>query len=62
MSFARAASSSLRAASARSVARQTAYIPRRGYADAASDTLKLSLVLPHQVLIRLILDINANIL
>ncbi|KAF8608695.1 epsilon subunit of F1F0-ATP synthase N-terminal domain-containing protein [Ceratobasidium sp. AG-I] len=48
MSFARAASSSLRAASARSVARQTAFIQRRGYADATNDTLKLSLVLPHQ--------------
>ncbi|KAG8709670.1 delta subunit of the central stalk of mitochondrial F1F0 ATP synthase, atp16 [Ceratobasidium sp. 395] len=46
--FARTAASSLRAASARSVARQTTFIQRRGYADTTSDTLKLSLVLPHQ--------------
>ncbi|QRV79437.1 ATP synthase subunit delta, mitochondrial [Ceratobasidium sp. AG-Ba] len=46
--FARAAVSSLRAASNRSAVRQTAFVQRRGYADAASDTLKLSLVLPHQ--------------
>ncbi|CAE7226087.1 unnamed protein product [Rhizoctonia solani] len=46
--FVRTAASSIRAATARNVVRQTAYIQRRGYADAASDTLKLSLVLPHQ--------------
>ncbi|QRV94073.1 ATP synthase subunit delta, mitochondrial [Ceratobasidium sp. AG-Ba] len=46
--FARAAVSGLRAASNRSAVRQTALVQRRGYADAASDTLKLSLVLPHQ--------------
>lgn len=47
--FVRTAASSLRAATSRNVARQGAYIQRRGYADAPNDTLKLSLVLPHQV-------------
>ncbi|CAE6434610.1 unnamed protein product [Rhizoctonia solani] len=46
--FIRTAAGSIRAATARSAVRQTAYIQRRSYADAASDTLKLSLVLPHQ--------------
>ncbi|ELU39337.1 ATP synthase, delta/Epsilon chain, beta-sandwich domain-containing protein [Rhizoctonia solani AG-1 IA] len=46
--FVRTAANSIRAATARNTLRQTAYIQRRGYADAASDTLKLSLVLPHQ--------------
>ncbi|CEL61037.1 ATP synthase subunit delta, mitochondrial OS=Agaricus bisporus GN=atpD PE=2 SV=1 [Rhizoctonia solani AG-1 IB] len=46
--FVRTAANSIRAATARNAFRQTAYIQRRGYADATSDTLKLSLVLPHQ--------------
>ncbi len=41
--------SALRPATSRLVARSTAQVSKRGYADVADGALKLSLVLPHKV-------------